>query len=319
VESNDRAPVAAVSGPSTGIEGASLAFDASGSTDPDGDALTYAWTFGDGSTATGASATHAYADDGTFTVTVTVTDSYGAASTATRTVTVSNAAPAITAITTPAVASSVGAAVSATVTFTDAGPGDTHDAVVEWGDGQRATVNAGTALAASAVHAYTSAGIYTVTVTVSDDDGGSVQARSSILVVYDAAAGALNGSGWIPGATSGKTSFAIDVRYGGGTTPAGTFSLAAPALALTVTGTAFDWLVVEGTTATVRGTGTTSTGATVAYQVTARDGKSDSEKDRIRFRVWDPSTGVVLYESEPGASDFAAPTTTLNGNLSVHQ
>ena len=74
VESNDRAPVAALSGPSTGIEGAALTFDASGSTDPDGDALTYAWTFGDGSTATGTSATHAYVDDGTFTVTVTVTD-----------------------------------------------------------------------------------------------------------------------------------------------------------------------------------------------------------------------------------------------------
>jgi DNA/RNA endonuclease G (NUC1)/PKD repeat protein len=318
VESNDRAPVAALSGPSTGVEGASLTFDASGSTDPDGDALTYAWTFGDGSTATGPSATHAYADDGTFTVSVTVTDSYGAASTATRTVTVSNAAPAISGVTTPAAASSVGVAVAATVTFTDAGSADTHDAVFQWGDGQSTTVNAGSATSASANHTYANAGIYTVTVTVRDDDGGSVQTRSSILVVYDAAAGALNGSGWIPATSGGKTSFAIDVRYTGGTTPAGTFSLAAPTAGLTVTGTTFDWLVVEGSTATVRGTGTTSNGTTVAYQVTARDGKTASDKDRIRFRVWNPSTGTVLYDSEPSATDFAAPTTVLNGNLTVH-
>lgn len=320
VESSDRAPVAALSGPSTGVEGAALTFDASGSTDPDGDALTYAWTFGDGSTATGASATHTYVDNGTFTVTVTVTDSYGAASTATRTVAVSNAAPAITAVTTPAAASSVGASVSAKVTFTDAGSADTHDAVIEWGDGQSTTVNAGSALTASATHVYANAGIYTVTVTVRDDDGDSAQTRSSILVVYDATAGELNGSGWIPGATSGsKTSFAIDARYLGGTTPVGTFSLSAPSVALTVTGTAFDWLVVEGSTATVRGMGTTSTGTTVAFQVTARDGKTANDKDRIRFRVWNPSTGAVLYDSEPGAADLAAPTTTLSGNLTVHQ
>ena len=203
MEENDRAPVAALSGPSTrGIEGAALTLRRERLDRSDGDALTYAWTFGDGSTATGASATHAYVDNGTFTVTVTVTDSYGAASTATRSVTVSNAAPAITAVTTPAAASSVGASVSATVTFTDAGSADTHDAVIEWGDGQSTTVNAGSALTASATHAYANAGIYTVTVTVRDDDGDSAQTRSSILVVYDTAAGEINGSGWIPGATS---------------------------------------------------------------------------------------------------------------------
>ena len=90
-------------------------------------------------------------------------------------------------------------------------------------------------------------------------------------------------------------------------------------MALSVTGTAFDWLVVEGSRATVRGTGTTSAGTTVAYQVSARDGKTASDKDRIRFRVWNPSTGAVLYDSEPGAADFAAPTTALSGNLTVHQ
>ena len=217
-------------------------------------------------------------------------------------------------------ASSVGASVSAKVTFTDAGSADTHDAIIAWGDGQSTTVNAGSALTASATHAYASAGFYTLTVTVRDDDGDSAQTRSSILVVYDAAAGAVNGSGWIPGTTNGgKTTFAIDVRYAGGTTPVGTFSLAAPAVGLTLTGTAFDWLVVEGSTATVGGTGTTSAGATVAYQVTARDGKTVSDKDRIRFRVWNPSTGVVLYDSEPDAGELAAPTTALNGNLTVHQ
>lgn len=67
-------PAAAITGPATALAGTPLTFSAEDSTDPDGDALTYAWTFGDGSTGSGADVTHTFTAAGSYTVTVTVTD-----------------------------------------------------------------------------------------------------------------------------------------------------------------------------------------------------------------------------------------------------
>lgn len=67
-------------------------FDASGSEDPNGDPLTYAWAFGDGETATGATPSHAFGSAGSRTVTLTVSDGIEEAQ-ASRTVVVEEAPP----------------------------------------------------------------------------------------------------------------------------------------------------------------------------------------------------------------------------------
>jgi PKD repeat protein len=70
----NQAPVANADGPYTGIAGVPLQFNGSGSSDPDGDALTYAWNFGDGANGTGAVPFHTYAASGVYSVTLTVND-----------------------------------------------------------------------------------------------------------------------------------------------------------------------------------------------------------------------------------------------------
>ena len=63
--------------PTAGPAPLSVAFSAAGSSDPDGDPLTFAWAFGDGGTASGISTNHTYASVGSYTATVTVSDGRG--------------------------------------------------------------------------------------------------------------------------------------------------------------------------------------------------------------------------------------------------
>lgn len=73
----NRAPVARPGGPYE-VDGLTIAFDGSASSDPDGDSLRFRWEFGDGGSAEGAKVTHDYARSGSDTVRLTVTDSQGA-------------------------------------------------------------------------------------------------------------------------------------------------------------------------------------------------------------------------------------------------
>jgi mono/diheme cytochrome c family protein len=68
------APMANAGGPYAGQPGQPVTFDGSGSSDPNGDALTYAWDFGDGAMGSGATTTHSYAGAGTYTISLVVND-----------------------------------------------------------------------------------------------------------------------------------------------------------------------------------------------------------------------------------------------------
>jgi hypothetical protein len=95
------------------------------------------------------------------------------------TVTVLNVAPTVT-----ATGDSISEAGTATVsaTFTDPGTLDTHTASILWGDGSPAQMVSAAALADGVDHVYGDNGSYSVTVTVTDDDGGSGGDTVNVLV-----------------------------------------------------------------------------------------------------------------------------------------
>ena len=88
-------PVArATATPSTGTAPLAVAFDGSGSSDPDGSIVSYAWTFGDGGTAAGPTTNHTYQTAGAYAAGLTVTDNQGATHSTTLSISVNPGATA---------------------------------------------------------------------------------------------------------------------------------------------------------------------------------------------------------------------------------
>jgi len=86
--SNQPPTAVASATPNSGFAPLSVSFSSAGSADSDGSITSYAWTFGDGGTGTGASTSHTYQNAGNYTAVLTVTDNLGATGTASVGITV---------------------------------------------------------------------------------------------------------------------------------------------------------------------------------------------------------------------------------------
>jgi PKD repeat protein len=116
---------------------------------------------------------------------VRATDTGGLSAVAQATVNIINVAPTVGSVTVNPGPSTLGTAVIATATFSDPFPGDTpFTCTVNYGNGPQAgTVSGNTCTGPS--HTYTTVGNYTVTVAVTDKDGGTGSASTTHGVRYN--------------------------------------------------------------------------------------------------------------------------------------
>ncbi len=273
--------------------------------------------------------------NGSATVTVKLQDDGGTANggvdqttrTLIITVTPVDDAPVITGVYGPSQPIGLGGSVYVTGKFTDVDFGDTppdsHSGTFDWGDGSTSAVTiasgSGTSRSFSGTHTYTATGVYVVVAHIKDAGGLSADESYKYVVVTDANGGFVTGGGWIT-TPNGKAAFGLVSKYNKGhSTPDGNTEFQAPGM--NFKSTSCDWLVVAGPKAQYKGSGTINGSGNYGFMLTVIDGsmKSKGGADMFRIKIWDKSTGLAIYDNQPGAPDTAAPTTaTGGGSIRIH-
>lgn len=226
----------------------------------------------------------------------------------------------------------VNTAITVTAPFTDPNADDNHTAAWSWGDGTTSagTVNE-TSHMATGQYTYAAAGLYTVTLTLTDSSNLSVEATFQYVVVYNPNGGFVTGGGWITSPAgayvtdstlTGNAKFEFEVKYHKGASVAtGNTKFKFKAGDLDFKGTSYQWLVVTGAKAQFAGSGTINGQGDYGFLITVVDGKkSGSVPDLIRIKIWKKATGQVIYDSQLGAAQDANPTTALGGgSIVIHK
>ncbi len=263
---SDPPPVAGFSGtPTTGVAPLGVTFtDAT-----TGPVTTWAWTFGDGGTATAQNPSHTYTAAGVYTVALTATGPGGSdTDTKTNYVTVGDPPPVAGFSGTP----TTGAAPLG-VTFTDATTGPVTAWAWTFGDG-------GTSTAQNPSHTYTAAGVYTVALTATGPGGSDTDTKTNYITVGD------------PPPTADFTGTPVS-----GVAPLGvTFTDASGG-----TVTSWSWTFGDGGTSTLQNPSYTYTAAgtySVALSVTGPSGSDTNTK-----------TNYITVNAAPVANFVGSPTT----------
>jgi hypothetical protein len=223
-----------------------------------------------------------------------------------------NVLPVIGEIEAPLEPQPVNTPVNISSTFTDDDSADTHTAVYDWGDGS--TSNGEVDQISNTVtgsHTYIQSGVYTIKLTVQDSYSASGEAIHEFVVIYNPEDGFVTGAGWIdspPAAyipdtsLTGKANFGFVSKYKkGATTPTGSTEFQFHAVDFNFHSRTYEWLVIAGTTAKFKGSGTINgdvapDGSDYLFKLWA----GDDEPDTFHIKIWwEDVDGVenVIYDN----------------------
>src|SRR4029079_9966473 len=143
----------------------------------------------------------------------------------------------------------------------------------------------------------------------------TVNGLAAMIVVYDPNGGFVTGGGWIDSPSGaytlnpslvGRASFGFVSKYlAGASSPTGNAEFQFRLANFNFKSTSYDWLVVGGAKAQIKGAGTGNGRGNYGFILTASDGgiNGGGGADKFRMKIWDKNNGETVYDNKLGSLD----------------
>lgn len=260
--------------------------------------------------------------DDTRLVTIDATDDSEETGFGTFELRVLNVPPEVGSLSEVPVVAQVGWPLMSTVVVTDPSPVDILTGVIEWGDGTSCDTSAGPDCSmdqgtgilrtVTATHTYTEPGLYTVRLTVTDDDGGVGVNWFEVMAVYDPESDSVTGRGRIDSPSgayaldpslTGQATFGFVSQYKkDATVPQGNTDFEFESADLDFHSISYDWLVITGGNyAQFAGSGRINgglapNGEPYHFMLWVGEGTGSAGEDTFRIRIW-WGDGELIYDN----------------------
>jgi hypothetical protein len=182
-------------------------------------------------------------------------------------------------------------------------------------------------------YTFTTPGVYKIKLKVTDNTGetswvdtaGDVEA---IVVIYDPNGGYTIGGGYIstyagsyPADLSkvGKLSFGFNSKYTNATNPKGETQIQFAMGGFEFNALNYDYLTISGARAQFRGFGKLNGESGYNFILTVIDGQltGGGGVDKVRIKIWNKTTGAIVFDSQMGESDAVDPSTPVGTGSSI--
>jgi hypothetical protein len=243
---------------------------------------------------------------------------------------INNTAPAVTSVSAPVAPVPINTSVNLSVSSLDT---DLASASINWGDGSIVQAVSNPSNTFVTPHTYTTPGVYTVSVTLTDVCGlSSSTFQYQYIVVYDSNGGFVTGGGWINSPAGayrsditvmGKAIFGFESKYQqGATIPTGNTEFKFQTANMNFKSSNYEWLVVSGSRAQFKGNGKINGAGSYGFLLTAVDGDlaNQATPDLFRIKIWDKNNNdAIVYDNQYGAADNSTLATQIGGgSIMIH-